>query len=224
MSSPDVPSYRQRVGYHSALLGGIALLASTALVMGNLGTAEDIVKRKQEDLEASLQQVIPIGLYDNNILNDKISITDENKDLGTEPISIYRARKDNQVTAVAYQITAFGYAGAIEIILGVQQSGELLGVRVLAHKETPGLGDKIEVEKSDWITGFNGLSIQNTQTQGWNVKKDGGQFDQFTGATITPRAIVKTVHRGVQFFEQHKEIILKTENVAESKHSAGDPQ
>ena len=113
------------------------------------------------------------------------------KDDHGKDITVYRARKDGKVTGVAYEIYGTGYAGEIKLMLGVDAEGNMLGVRVLAHKETPGLGDKIEVKKGDWILRFTGMSLGNPPAEKWEVKKDGGQFDQFAGATITPRAVVR---------------------------------
>ena len=121
---------------------------------------------------------------------------------------IYRGIRDHQVSAVAYRILANGYAGEIELILGVDSDGRILGVRVLSHAETPGLGDRIEASKSDWILGFNGRSLENTTSRQWHVKRDGGDFDQFTGATITPRGVVRAVHEGLDFFRQHRGELL----------------
>lgn len=114
-----------------------------------------------------------------------------------------------QVRAVCYQVTAPGYGNtAMVLIIGVDRDGVLLGARVISHAETPGLGDKIELRKSDWILGFNGRSLGDPPPAGWAVKKDGGIFDQFTGATITPRAVVKAVRGGLDFFAAHRAVLL----------------
>ena len=109
------------------------------------------------------------------------------------------------MTGVAYEIFGSGYAGEIRLMMGVDASGKVLGVRVLAHKETPGLGDKIEVKKGDWIERFSGLSLGNPPVERWKVKKDGGQFDQFAGATITPRGVVAAIRRGLEFFSANRD-------------------
>ena len=108
------------------------------------------------------------------------------------------------MTGVAYEVFGTGYAGQMKLMLGVDAEGRALGVRVLAHKETPGLGDKIEVKKGDWILQFDGLSLGNPPVEKWKVKKDGGQFDQFTGATITPRGVVSAIREGLEFFAAHQ--------------------
>jgi len=116
--------------------------------------------------------------------------------------------------ATAFQVTAMGYSGEISIMMGIASDGEILGVRVISHAETPGLGDKIEAAKGDWILGFNGLSLANRTQSQWAVKKDGGEFDQFSGATITPRAVVRAVHNGLEYFNAHRQEILGTKPVA----------
>jgi electron transport complex protein RnfG len=123
---------------------------------------------------------------------------------------VYVAKKDGKVSAVAFMVTSNqGYSGAIKSLIGIDKQGQLLGVRVLSHAETPGLGDKIEHAKSDWILSFNGHSLTDLTAAQWKVKKDGGVFDQFSGATITPRAVVGSVYQGLQFFAQHRDVLLK---------------
>ena len=103
-----------------------------------------------------------------------------------------------------------GYAGAIKLLVGIRANGTLAGVRVISHKETPGLGDGIETKRSNWILGFNDTSLDKPDLHGWQVKRDGGQFDQLTGATITPRAIVKAVHQSLVYFKHNKQTLLNT--------------
>lgn len=194
------PGYRNRIGYHTALLGGMAFIFSTIVVLGNISTHDDIELRLKEDMLASLQQVLPPALYDNDPLEDTLSL----KLGGAEKETIvYRAKMTGKIVGVAFQVTGTGYAGPIKMIMGIDRQGKVLGVRVIAHLETPGLGDKIEVKKSKWITLFDGLSIGNPEKAKWAVKKDGGIFDQFTGATITPRAVIKSIKHGLQMFEKH---------------------
>lgn len=190
------PSYKKRIGYHAGLLAGMALIVSALLAIGNNQTHAEIDLRLAEDMRASIDMVIPKSLYDNDLLAEPtIMLTDAG-----EEKTIYVARKDHKVVAVAFMMTQQGYAGPINIMLGVNQKGEILGTRVISHLETPGLGDKIEANKNDWILGFDGLSLENTPMTQWAVKKDGGKFDQFSGATITPRAVVKAVTMGLIFY------------------------
>lgn len=211
MSTVAEPTYRKRVGYQSSLLGGFSTLAAALLMLGYNSTYEPIAQRQADDLLESLSQVLPDSLHDNNLLDNAIIIDDSNG----KPLTIYRAMKEQHITGFAYRATAQGYAGEIDLMLGVRPDGELIGVRVLAHAETPGLGDKIEKQKSNWILGFNGRSLSNTSEGEWHVKKDGGRFDQFSGATITPRGVVKAIHDGLMFFKQHREeLAVMTENEA----------
>ncbi|MCG7986323.1 MAG: electron transport complex subunit RsxG [Candidatus Thiodiazotropha weberae] len=205
MSTPKEPQYRKRVGYQAVLLGGFSTLATALLVAGNIATKDDIKARQKEDLLRSLNQVVPTEYYDSDLLDQPLSIADKRGD----NLTVYRGLQGMQVNALAWEVVGKGYAGDIRLIMGVNAEGEVLGVRVLSHAETPGLGDKIEVAKDDWILGFNNHSLVNTSNQQWRVKKDGGEFDQFSGATITPRAIVIAVHDGLIFFQQHTDELLR---------------
>lgn len=198
MSDDAEKPVKKNVPYLAILLGGFATLAAGLLIAGNNLTHDEIRKRLMEDTQRSLNQVIPTDIHDNNLLNDKITVKDHGKD-----IEVYRATKDDKVVAVAYQTTGQGYGGAILLIMGVKADGSILGVRVLSHSETPGLGDRIEEKKSRWIYIFNGHSLENTTSKQWAVKKDGGIFDQFSGATITPRGVVKAVKQGLTFFKMN---------------------
>lgn len=200
------PAYKKRVGYQGTLLGGFATLAATMLVMGHLSTHETIDQRVAEDLQQSLSQVIPDSIHDNSLLDNKIVIKHED-----QTIVAYQGVKDQHATAVAYSVIGYGYAGEIKIIMGINADGEILGVRVLSHAETPGLGDKIEEAKSDWIYSFDGLSLTKLSENQWKVKKDGGVFDQFSGATITPRGVVAAVKQGLDIFNQHRGQFLAVE-------------
>jgi electron transport complex protein RnfG len=121
-------------------------------------------------------------------------------------VEVYLAKRGGEPVAVILPVLAKeGYTGPIRLIVGIAPDGRILGVRVVEHKETPGLGDKIDIKKSDWILGFNGRSLGNPDQAGWQVKKDGGEFDALTGATITPRAVVKAVHAALMFFDTHQQ-------------------
>lgn len=198
------PEFRQTFSYPMALLGGVALLTSAAIGVANHLTRADIVQRQLEDLQATLQQVVPATYYDNDLVRDVVTVNE-----GGKPVTVYRARRNGQVQAVCYQVSAPGYgSSAMVMVMGVDRNGALLGVRVISHAETPGLGDKIELSRSDWILRFNGRSLNDPPPAGWAVKKDGGVFDQFTGATITPRALVKAVKSGLEFFAAHRAMLL----------------
>ncbi len=201
MSTVAEPSYRKRIGYQAGLLGGFTLIAAALLVMGDLSTRETIALRQAEDLKASLSEVIPPAIHDNDLLAAPLAL--EGPD--GAPLIVYRALQGEQMTGLAYRINGVGYAGEMELLLGLDATGKVLGVRVLSHAETPGLGDKMEIAKGDWILSFNGLSLGDPPAERWAVKKDGGDFDQFTGATITPRGILAALREGLDFFAEHRD-------------------
>ena len=214
MTTPVEPTYRKRVGYQGGLLGGFATLAAAALVMGNVATRDTIELRKAEDLQHSLGQVIPADIHDNNLLDDTLVLQHVDKDV------VYRGFKGNEAVAVAYSVSQPGYSGEISLIMGVNRDGEILGVRTISHTETPGLGDKIEVEKDDWIHSFDGQSFDKLPEEKWAVKKDGGEFDQFSGATITPRAVVRAAKEGLKLFHKHKALLLANRPVEQPVEDA----
>ena len=197
--------WRDRLSYQPLSLGFIALATSAALVVANQLTHPKIVEAEERDLQASLADVLPAGFADNELLKDTISLTGDDG----KPVTIYRARKAGSVTGAVFQTVGRGYGGEMVVLIGLDAKGTLLGARVIRHKETPGLGDKIELAKSKWIRDFEGKSLESPPTEKWAVKKDGGVFDQFAGATITPRAVVKAVKEGMTFYAVHREAILE---------------
>jgi electron transport complex protein RnfG len=193
---------RAKLTYQTLLLGSVALLTSGALAVASRTTDADIQAAAMRDLKQSLAQVLP-GQYDNDLLQDTVMVATPDGE-----VTVYRARRAGQVEAVVFQTVGHGYAGAIVCVMGVSREGELLGVRVLKHKETPGLGDKIEPAKSPWIFAFDGKSLGAPPVDKWAVKKDGGAFDQFSGATITPRGVVRAVKNGLELFAREKPRML----------------
>ncbi|MHC8286930.1 RnfABCDGE type electron transport complex subunit G [Pseudomonas sp. XS1P51] len=201
--------WRAKLAYQSVSLGVVCALVAFALLLSDFYTRDGILRQQQNDQLAVLRQVLPAKLYDNNPLGDAFHVTDSV--LGD--VEVYPARLAGQLTAIAFRVRTIGYGGPIVQLIAVDSSGKILGVRVLTHKETPGLADKIDIAKSDWITRFNGLSLTNIPIKAWAVKKDGGQFDQFSGATITPRAVVKGILQALQFQARHVESLeLKQES------------
>lgn len=201
---------RPKLSFQTGILASFSLIASVLLGVTNCSTQDTIQQRLEEDLQHSLAEVVPAELHDNDMLQDTIKIPSEQYNIGANETLVYRARKNGEITAVSFKFTApDGYSGAIDMMIGINRNGEILGVRVLNHKETPGLGDKIELAKSNWILSFNGFSLDNLAPEKWAVKKDGGQFDQFAGATITPRKSVQATYRSLQFFNDQKNNLLK---------------
>ncbi len=191
----------QSITRNSWLLALFAVV-TTLLISGTyLLTRERISEQKRLAEEKALLEIVPRDRHDNSMLDDVIPVGSDAAGLGLrQDMRIYRARRGGEVIAAIIPVTApDGYTGAIELIVGVNADGSVAGVRALSHKETPGLGDKVDIKKSDWILGFNGRSLDNPAPAAWAVKKDKGVFDQFTGATITPRAVVAATLRALQY-------------------------
>ncbi|EHH2448354.1 electron transport complex subunit RsxG [Vibrio vulnificus] len=183
--------------------------ATTGLVaMTQYLTKDQITLQEQKQLSSVLNQVIPQSAHDNLLFESCTLVSDSA--LGSDKaMPAYIATRNGQATAIAIESVApDGYNGAIKIITGIDASGTVLGTRVLSHQETPGLGDKIDLRVTDWITSFTGKQLNDDNYNSWKVRKDGGEFDQFTGATITPRAVVKAVRNTVEFVNIHREQIL----------------
>lgn len=186
---------------------GVVLAIFSALATG-LTASVYFLTKETIDHQSALQQqklfdqVIPANLYDNDIQKECYIVTSSL--LGNnQPHHLYLGRKQGEATVMVIESTApDGYSGAIQLIVGADLEGNIFGVRVTEHHETPGLGDKIDVRISNWITLFTGKTVNDAQDQRWAVQKDGGEFDQFTGATITPRAVVKAVKQTIIFLKQ----------------------
>lgn len=162
-----------------------------------------MLAHQQQALLLQLNSLIPAHVYNNGLTEDRIAI-DIPSLSAKKPVTIYRARQDQQPVASLLTVTApNGYSGDIHLLVAIWADNQLAGVRVIAHKETPGLGDYIEVERDEWIHQFIDKSYQNTPASRWKVKKDGGDFTYRTGATITPRAIVTTVEKTLAWVSQH---------------------
>ncbi len=192
---------------------GTAVLASTFFL-----THDEIVKSEKAEKLKLITQIVPAELFDNDIIQDAIGIPADPL-LGNEDVTMaYRARLKGEPSAVVLEaIAPDGYSGKIWLILAVRANGELAGVRVVTHKETPGLGDYIELPKSPWIKGFDGKSRETYTDADWKVKKDGGKFDYMAGATITPRAVVKAVNKALQYFAANRDKLFAAPTPAKEK-------
>jgi electron transport complex protein RnfG len=185
------------------VLAGFACVGAVALALTEQMTAPRIQANERATLEARLNQIIARNEYDNDLVHD-LQVLDSSEvmaALGTRmPITVYRARRgETPVAAVFEVVTPEGYSGDIRLLVGVRPDGRVAGVRVVTHRETPGLGDKIEIDRNDWITRFTGRSLGDPDAARWTVKRDGGAFDQFSGATITPRAVTHAVRRVLSY-------------------------
>jgi Na+-translocating ferredoxin:NAD+ oxidoreductase subunit G len=206
------------ISKNTLILTAFAIVTAGALALTNLGTQERIAKAERAAQQRALYEIIPPDRHDNDLLTDTIPVPSSAwEPLGANAESkIHRARRNGEIAALIIPAVAHdGYSGDISMIVGVNSDGTLAGVRILLHKETPGLGDKIELKKHQWILSFDGKSLQVPVLEDWKVKKDGGMFDQFAGATITPRAVVGQVKRVLEFVAANKQVLFN-ENVKDS--------
>jgi electron transport complex protein RnfG len=195
----------------SAAALGLVAIAGTALLAGvHHLTADRIAAQERRAVLEQLQEIIPADRYDNALQDDWISFTDEAHFPRGQEVTAYRARRGGQPVAVILRFAAVnGYNGPIHLLAGIEADGSLAGVRVTAHRETPGLGDAIEVARNDWIRSFDGRSLRSPGPRGWRVRRDGGEFDQFTGATITPRAIVEAVRLALDYYAANRRTLFE---------------
>lgn len=203
-----LPEISRSMLKNSLVLGLFAIVTVGLVAITQLGTEPRIAESERAAKNRALSELLPVGSYDNHPQDDLRQVEDPllgNK--GKSPV--YLASLNGKPTAVILQVTApDGYSGSIQLLVGVLADGKLAGVRAIHHRETPGLGDKVDLAKSPWVLTFTGKSLQNLADESWAVKKDGGAFDQFAGATITPRAVVKAVHRALQYFDAHRAELL----------------
>ncbi len=197
---------------NSLLLGAFALVTTAILAFTSEATKERIQKSERDAQQKALFEIVPRESHDNDMLIDKIKVPEDAwAGLGLKSGGeIYVARKvDETIAIIIPAIAPDGYSGDIRMIIGINASGRVAGVRILDHHETPGLGDQIDIKKTDWVLSFNGKSINSPELSRWKVKKDGGDFDQFAGATITPRAVVNQVRRVLEFADSHRDELFK---------------
>ncbi len=203
----------------AAILGGFAVLCAGLVGITHESTHDRIAANEKAALLHSLHELIPAASHNNDIYNDSIAAQSKESLGSKNPVMVYRARQgDEPVAAVIAAEAPDGYSGTIKLLVAINYNGELAGVRVVAHKETPGLGDYIEAERSNWIKQFDGKSLTHPADKLWQVDKDGGVFDSNTGATITPRAVVKAVHRALKYYNSHRDLLFAAAPPKEIKH------
>lgn len=189
----------------SALLGLASVLGVGLVAWVHSQTGARIAANERAVLQSALEELVPAGSFDNDPLTDTMAVEDALLD-PRRPVTVYRARRRGRpVAAVLSPVAPDGYNGTIKLLVAVRADGVLTGVRVVDHRETPGLGDPIDLDKSNWVVGFKGRSLDNPPAARWKVKKDGGDFDQFAGATVTPRAVVKAVKQSLAFYAQNRD-------------------
>ncbi len=208
-------AFRLPIQKNSQILAAFAIICTLTVGLVNELTKDKIKAQAQQQLLNTLHSIIEPNRYDNDITKDCVNFSTAmlNNQTSSAIQTAYIARKAGKTVAIAMTNTApDGYNGDINLIVAVNMDGSVSGVRVLAHKETPGLGDKVELRKSDWITSFTDKKILSDNDSRWAVAKDDGMFDQFTGATITPRAVVKSVKQTLLYFKENKQALLTRPN------------
>jgi electron transport complex protein RnfG len=201
-------NYRQ-ISITAVILLLFAIIGTALVAATYEATRERIAANERATLLRKLNLLVPGDSYDNSFLDDTIEVTAPG--LAGSPVRVYRARRNSMPVSLVMTATApDGYSGSIRMLIGIHHDGSLAGVRVIAHRETPGLGDAIDEQRSDWIQQFNGRSLDNPPLSQWKVRKDGGDFDQLTGATITPRAIVGAVRESLLYYRAHRDSLFAT--------------
>jgi electron transport complex protein RnfG len=210
MAIPSAPEMGRQHVVSLAVILTVVCVLSAVLVGLHQRTHERILANQQSGLSLAVDALLPPDSYDNEILADRFYVAAPDLLGSNRPVPIYRARRNGKpIAALVRPIAPDGYRGAIELLVAIAYDGTLLGVQVLNHDETPGLGDAFETRDADWLANFKGLSLGNPPQQRWTVRKDGGDFDAFTGATITPRAIVKAVRKSLEFYRTSRDRIFE---------------
>jgi len=219
MAEPDRQSFRAIV-----LVAGVAVVAAAIMSGSYEISAERILENQRERLLQALDEVLGSETYDNDLMRDRIFVTDPDLLGSPDPVEVYLASRDGlPVAAIFASVAPRGFNGAIELLIGISATGTVSGVRVTDHRETPGLGDRIEIDKSSWITSFDGRSLSAPPATEWSVTKDGGQFDAFTSATVTPRAVVRAVRDTLIYFQQNEEALFSQLPATNAIEDAGVP-
>ena len=200
---------RRQILLSGVFLALFAVVGTTLVALTEYSTSAAIAENERQVLLRNLYALLPRDRLDNDIAADTLQLP-ASALLGTDDAStVYRARLGGEpVAAIFNSVAPEGYNGKIHLLVGVYIDGRLAGVRVVKHAETPGLGDAVEIRKSPWINDFAGKSLANPTPERWRVKRDGGDFDQFTGATITPRAVVAAVRNTLLYYQQNADMIF----------------
>lgn len=194
----------------SGLILAVLAAICTALVAFTFRvTAPKIIANEQAYLEQSLAPLLAGIPYTNKLSESTLIIPPPHELPGSDPATVYRVYADDQPVAALFVVTARdGFSGPIKLLIGIETSMSITSVRILEHRETPGLGDLIESSKSDWLTQLEKKSLESPPRKSWLIKRDGGVFDQLTGASITPRSVIKAVKTTLLYFESHRESIF----------------
>ncbi len=199
-------------------LAVIAAICTALVTVTFQATRDRIAANEKALLEQSLQPALADTFYDSGVSESRLVLQPPHGLPGNDPAVIYRVFAKGEPVAALFAVTARdGFAGPIRVLVGIGIDGTVTGVRILQHRETPGLGDKIESARSDWVFQFDGRSIDNPATSGWAIEVDGGEFDQLTGASVTPRAIIKAIRDTLIYFDTHQDAIFMAEANGENE-------
>ena len=194
------------------ILAVLAAICTALVSFTNEVTSVRITANEQAYLEQSLARVLEGIPYTNKLSESTIVIEPPHELPGDVPVTVYRVYSDNVPVAALFVVTARdGFAGPIKLLIGIDTSGSISNVRILEHRETPGLGDLIESSKSDWIQQFRKSSLAAPDRNVWAIKRDGGSFDQLTGASVTPRAVIKAIKETLVYFEANYDSVFSLE-------------
>jgi electron transport complex protein RnfG len=199
-------------------LAVMAAICTALVALTFQATRERIAANEKALLEQSLQPALAGTFYDSGVSESRLVLPPPHGLPGNDPAVIYRVFAAGKPVAALFAVTARdGFSGPIRILVGIGVDGTVTGVRILQHRETPGLGDKIESARSDWVFQFDGRSMGNPVATGWAIGIDGGEFDQLTGASVTPRAIIKAIRDTLNYFESHQDAIFLSESSEEDE-------
>lgn len=220
-----------RAAIRQMLVAGALLLSFTLAGVGMVAltyerTLERVEDNRRMTLLRQLQDVVPAERYDNQPDQDTMEASDPPLLGSNRPMTVYRARQEDEpVAAIITTMAPDGYSGEIALLVGVYTDGTLAGVRVVAHRETPGLGDAIERRRSNWIKQFDGRSLEDPAVEDWQVRRDGGAFDGISGATITARAVIQSVHNALLFFHRNEELLFaEADTLAQARAAAEEAE
>lgn len=208
------------------LKSGITLAVIAAICTGLVAltwqlTAARITANEQAWLERSLQPALAGLIFDNNVIESMMTLQPPHDLPGSGPAIVYRVYAKDEPVAALFVISARdGYSGPIRVLIGIDVAGAVTGVRIIEHRETPGLGDQVEANKSDWVLQFDGHSLRDPALDDWAIRRDGGEFDQLTGASVTPRAVIKAIKATLLYFDDNADAIFAAK--ADIDAQAGD--
>lgn len=208
----------QTIAKTGLTLAVIAAICTALVALTFQATKDRIAANEKALLEQSLQPALAGTFYDSGVSESRLVLTPPHGLPGNDPAVIYRVFAEGAPVAALFAVTARdGFSGPIRILVGINVDGTVTGVRILQHRETPGLGDKIESARSDWVFQFDGRSMGDPVAMGWAIEIDGGEFDQLTGASVTPRAIIKAIRDTLIYFEDHRDAIFLSESSGENE-------